>query len=194
MFVFIREIVFRIMRYFDFLNVMIYDLMNCCDIVMKYYIGIDFSFEVFDVYIVVGVVFQEFNLGFVFYVKYFCILYEKCLDDLIGCFIVFFEDLLIGVDFGQVGVFLWYDVVFEDVVNFFIRVIGKGRYDEKQGGYYYWDEEEDIWWIFDMVEVIKRKFLVFVDKKRFGGVFVWGLGEDVFVYECLVVVNEELDK
>lgn len=194
MLAFTRETVPRIMRHLDFLNVMTYDLMNRRDTVTKHHTGIDLSLEALDAYIAAGAAPQELNLGFAFYVKYFRTLHEKCLDDPIGCPTVLLEDPSTGADLGQAGAFSWHDAVPEDVANSFTRAIGKGRYDEKQGGYYYWDEEEDIWWTFDTAEAIKRKLPVLVDKKRLGGVFAWGLGEDAPVYERLAAVNEELDK
>lgn len=38
--VFIVMIMFCIMKVVDFINVMIYDFMNCCDIIVKYYSGV----------------------------------------------------------------------------------------------------------------------------------------------------------
>ncbi|VBB81290.1 Putative Glycoside Hydrolase Family 18 [Podospora comata] len=194
MLAFTRETVPRIMRHLDFLNVMTYDLMNRRDTVTKHHTGIGLSLEALDAYIAAGAAPQELNLGFAFYVKYFRTLHEKCLDDPIGCPTVLLEDPSTGADLGQAGAFSWHDAVPEDVANSFTRAIGKGRYDEKQGGYYYWDEEEDIWWTFDTAEAINRKLPVLVDKKRLGGVFAWGLGEDAPVYERLAAINEELDK
>ncbi|KAK0669140.1 glycoside hydrolase superfamily [Cercophora samala] len=194
MLAFTRETVPRIMRHLDFLNVMTYDLMNRRDTVTKHHTGIDLSLEALEAYIAAGAAPQELNLGFAFYVKYFRTQHEECLDDPIGCPTVLLEDPSTGADLGQAGAFSWHDSVPEEVANSFTKAIDKGKYDEKQGGYYYWDGEENIWWTFDTADAIKRKFPVLVDKKRLGGVFAWGLGEDAPVYERLAAVNEELER
>lgn len=196
MLAFTRQTVPLIMRHLDFLNVMTYDLMNRRDGVTKHHTGVQLSLDAVDAYIAAGAAPQELNLGFAFYTKMFRTEHEPCMQlaHPVGCPTQLLEDPETGADMGQTGGFSWHDPVPSDVAASFTRALDKGTYDDKEGGYYYWDGEEDIWWTFDTADAIKRKFPLIVDKKRLGGVFAWGLGEDAPVFEHLGALNEGLEE
>lgn len=195
MLAFTWETVPRIMRHLDFLNVMTYDMMNRRDTVTKHHTGVQLSLEAVDAYIANGAAPQRINLGFAFYVRYFKTVHDGCarVEGPVGCPTVLLEDPTTGADLGQGGAFSWHDEVPVDVAESFTRALDLGTYDEEHGGYYYWDSEEDIWWTFDTPESIKRKFPQVVKKKRLGGVFAWGLGEDAPVYEHFTALNQGIE-
>lgn len=196
MLAFTRHTVPRIMRHLDFLNVMTYDLMNRRDSVTKHHTGVQLSLEAIDAYVAAGAAPQDLNLGFAFYTKYFRTEHFACAarSSPIGCPTLVMEDPETGADLGQTGGFSWHDSVPVEVAESFTMALEKGTYDEKEGGYYYWDGEQDIWWTFDTADAIKRKFPLIVDKKKLGGVFAWGLGEDAPMFEHLKALNEGLDE
>ncbi|KAK3367471.1 glycoside hydrolase family 18 protein [Podospora didyma] len=196
MLAFTRLTVPRIMRHLDFLNVMTYDLMNRRDNVTKHHTGVYLSLKAVDAYVAAGAAPQNINLGFAFYTKYFKTEHETCkrLASPVGCPTLLLEDPETGGDLGRGGGFSWHDPVPKEVAGSFTRALNLGTYDENQGGYYYWDKDEDIWWTFDTPDAIKRKFPLVVNKKRLGGVFAWGLGEDAPMYEHLGAMNEALDE
>ncbi|KAK4162312.1 glycoside hydrolase superfamily [Cladorrhinum sp. PSN259] len=196
MLAFTPQTVPRIMRHLDFLNVMTYDMMNRRDAVTKHHTGVQLSLEAIDAYVAAGAAPQDLNLGFAFYTKYFRTVHDECARKAnpIGCPTLLLEDPETGADLGQAGGFSWHDSVPVEVAKSFTKALEQGQYDDKEGGYYYWDEDEDIWWTFDTADAIKRKFPLVVDKKRLGGVFAWGLGEDAPVYEHLKGLNEGLEE
>ncbi|KAK1753436.1 endochitinase 1 [Echria macrotheca] len=196
MLAFTHETIPRIMRHLDFLNVMTYDLMNRRDTVTKHHTGVQLSLDAVNAYISNGAAPQRINLGFAFYAKYFRTEHVACLNasSPVGCPTVLLEDPQTGADLGQGGAFSWHDSVPVDVSESFTRALLDGKYDEEQGGYFYWDDKEDIWWTFDTADAIRRKFPLIVKKKRLGGVFAWGLGEDAPVFEHLTALNEGLAK
>ncbi|KAK3322053.1 glycoside hydrolase superfamily [Apodospora peruviana] len=194
MLAFTRETVPHIMRHLDFLNVMTYDLLNRRDNVTKHHTGVNLSLEAVDNYVARGAAPQTLNLGFAFYTKYVRTEHEACakLASPVGCPTLLLEDPKTGVDLGRTGGFSWHDSVPEDVAESFTRAVEKGTYDDQKGGYYYWDEAEDIWWTFDTTDAIRHKFPLIMDKRRLGGVFAWGLGEDAPMYEHLAALNDGL--
>jgi GH18 family chitinase len=192
MLAFTRQTVPRIMRHVDFLNVMTYDLMNRRDNVTKHHTGVQLSLAAVDAYVGNGAAPQSLNLGFAFYTKYARTEHGACtkMETPVGCPTLLLEDPKTGADLGRTGGFSWHDSIPEDVGDSFRRALAEGTYDEEQGGYYYWDGEEDIWWTFDTPDAIKRKFPRIVEKRRLGGVFAWGLGEDAPLFEHLDALNE----
>ncbi|KAK4187806.1 endochitinase 1 [Podospora australis] len=196
MLAFTRQTVPLIMRHLDFLNVMTYDLMNRRDSVTKHHTGVQLSLEAVEAYVAAGAAPQELNLGFAFYTKMFRTEHDACVNlaDPVGCPTRLLEDPVTGADMGQAGGFSWHDPVPKNLAESFTKALDQGTYDDQQGGYYYWDAEEDIWWTFDTADAIKRKFPLIVDKKRLGGVFAWGLGEDAPVFEHLAALNKGLEE
>lgn len=185
MMAFSSQTVPRIMRHVDFFNVMTYDLMNRRDSVTRHHTGILNSLEAIDAYISAGAAPQRLNLGFAFYVKWFKTTHDACSKTVshLGCPTLLLEDPKTGADMGRAGSFSWHDPVPSELGDSFKRALESGNYDDKGGGYYYWDEHEDIFWTFETVDAMHRKFPVLVDNKRLGGVFAWGLGEDAPLYE-----------
>lgn len=192
MIAFTHETVPRIMRHLDFLNVMTYDMMNRRDTITKHHTGVQLSLEAVDAYISNGAAPQEVNLGFAFYTKYFETEHDACLKapSPVGCPTLLLENSTTGADMGRAGGFSWHDQVPLEVANSFTRALHEGEYDEKKGGFYYWDADTNLWWTFDTADAIKRKFPLVVQKRRLGGVFAWGLGEDAPLYEHLGALNE----
>jgi GH18 family chitinase len=80
------------------------------------------------------------------------------------------------------------------VAESFAKALDNGVYDDEQGGYYYWDAIEDLWWTFDTPDAIKRKFPLILGKRRLGGVFAWGLGEDAPLFNHLEALNDGLEE
>lgn len=184
MLAFTHQTVPRIMRYVDFLNVMTYDLMNRRDNVTKHHTGVKLSLEAVDAYIAAGAAPERLNLGFAFYVRWFKTEHEACAKaSPIGCPTPQLEDPQTGADLGRGGAFAWHDPVPANLVDSFSRALRQGTYDEEDGGYYYWDPSEDIWWTFDTVDAIKRKFPAILKRRNLGGVFAWALGEDAPRFE-----------
>jgi len=102
------------------------------------------------------------------------------------------EDPQDGHDLGRSGAFSWNDTVPEILNSSFARALDQSVYDP-QGGDYFWDAEEDIWWTWDSASAIRRKFPQIVARKKIGGVFAWGLGEDSPHFEHLDAVNDGLE-
>jgi GH18 family chitinase len=196
MIAFTHETVPRIMRHLDFLNVMTYDLMNRRDTMTKHHTGVQLSLEAVDAYVSNGAAPQKLNLGFAFYTKYFETEHDACIKapSPVGCPTRLLENPTTGADLGRAGGFSWHDQVPLKVADSFTRALHEGKYDEKQGGFYYWDAEADLWWTFDTADAIKRKFPLVVQKRRLGGVFAWGLGEDAPLYEHLGALNEGMEE
>lgn len=195
MLTFTRETVPRIMRHVDFLNVMTYDLMNRRDIVTKHHTGVELSLEAVDAYVSAGAAPQKLNLGFAFYTKYFKTERDACaLSSPVGCPTLQLEDPETGEDLGRSSGFSWHDSVPEEVAESFARALDNGVYDDQQGGYYYWDAMESLWWTFDTPDAIKRKFPLILGKRRIGGVFAWGLGEDAPLFKHFTALTEGLER
>ncbi|KAK3484619.1 glycoside hydrolase superfamily [Neurospora hispaniola] len=195
MLAFTRETVPRIMRHVDFLNVMTYDMMNRRDTVTKHHTGVELSLQAVDAYVAAGAAPQKLNLGFAFYLKYFKTEQDACAQTSpVGCPTVEMEDPVSGADLGRSGAFSWHDDVPKHLRASYDRALAQGVYDHDQGGYYYWDPTEALWWTFDTPDAIKQKFPKVMEKRRLGGVFAWGLGEDAPNYEHLAALNEGLAK
>ncbi|KAK3346199.1 glycoside hydrolase family 18 protein [Lasiosphaeria hispida] len=194
MLAFTPETIPKIMRNLDFLNVMTYDMMNRRDTVTKHHTGVQLSLEAVDTYIANGASPQDVNLGFAFYTKYFKTDHEACSKAAspVGCPTLLLEDPQNGADLGRGGGFSWHDGIPENVAESFSKALSQGVYDDREGGYYYLDTKEDIWWTFDTSEAVKQKFPLIVEKRRLGGVFAWGLGEDAPAFQHLAALNEGL--
>jgi len=195
MLAFTRKTVPRIMRHVDFLNVMTYDLMNRRDTVTKHHTGVELSLEAVDAYVSAGAAPQKLNLGFAFYAKYFKTEHDACaLTSPIGCPTLQLEDPETGEDFGRSGPSARHDSVPAEVAESFARAADNGVYDDEQGGYYYWDALDDLWWTFDTPDAIKRKIPLTLGKRRLGGVFAWGLGEDAPLFKHFEALNDGLEE
>ncbi|KAG9245243.1 glycoside hydrolase superfamily [Calycina marina] len=180
----------KISKSLDFYNIMTYDLMNRRDSVTKHHTGIQLSLESIDAYLAAGVPVEKMNLGFAFYVKWFRTdPGADCATHPIGCKTLLLEDPVTGDDLGRAGAFSWHDEVPPDLRKSFSKALNEARYDDVGGGTYYSDSEENIWWSWDSEADIKRKISTIVEKKRLGGVFAWGLGEDAPEFSHLKALN-----
>ena len=179
MMAFTKRAVPSIIASLDFLNVMTYDLMNRRDNITKHHTGIEGSLTAMNAYEDAGVPLDKMNLGFAFYIKWFRTDPQGGCDKTpVSCKTALLEDPQTGADLGGTGGFSWHDAVPADVAESYERAMAHGKYDGKHGGHYYWDSKEDRWWSWDTPDVIGRKFPLILEKKKLGGVFAWGLGED----------------
>ena len=179
----------------DFFNVMTYDLMNRRDNVTKHHTGISLSLEGINAYMENGAPAGKVNLGFAFYIKWYRTDPRSlCGLNPIGCKTALMEDPVTGADLGKAGAFSWHDAVPEELTVSYQRAMEYGRYDVEAGGHYYWDSAENLWWSWDTVRAIARKFPAVVEKKGLGGVFAWGLGEDADTFAHLKAVTAGMEK
>ena len=179
MYAFTKNTIPEISASLDFFNIMTYDLMNRRDNITKHHTGVVLSLDSVSAYLDNGVLPEKANLGFAFYVKWFKTDPKgNCFQNPIGCKTVLMEDPATGADLGQAGAFAWSDNVPPNLEHSFQRALKGGVYDSIQGGHYYWDSGENIWWSWETPEAIAKKFPLIIGKRKLGGVFAWGLGED----------------
>jgi GH18 family chitinase len=193
MLAFIPSTIPAIIESVDYFNIMTYDLFNRRDSVTKHHTGIQNSLEAIDAYLNAGVPPEKANLGLAFYIKWYkTAANSTCGVDPIGCATELMEDPTTGADLGKAGAFSWHDAVPEELSASYERAMEKGIYDEVGGGHYYWDSEEDLFWTWDTLEAIGRKVQAIMEKKKLGGIFAWGLGEDAPVFKHLGASNEAM--
>lgn len=72
--------------------------------------------------------------------------------------------------------------------------MARGKFDHIQGGHYYWDPEENLWWSWDTPDMIAKKFPAIMVKKKMGGSFAWGLGEDGDDFTHFKALTAEMKK
>lgn len=179
----------------DFFNVMTYDLMNRRDNVTKHHTGIGASLTAIEAYEERGIPPEKMNLGFAFYIKWYKTdPHGGCDKTPVGCKTVLMEDPLTGADLGQAGAFSWHDLVPKEVAASYKRAMAYGSYDDEYGGHYCWDSEENLWWSWDTPGAIAKKFPAIMEKKRLGGAFAWGLGEDADNFTHLKTLTAEMKK
>ncbi len=163
----------------DFLNIMTYDMVNRRDNTTMHHTGIELSLQAIDIYANHGLAYQDMNLGFAFYIRWYRTDPQGgCDKNPIGCKTTLMEDPVTGADLGQAGAFSWHDPVPKDFHASYQKAMKNGKYDSYYGGHYYWDAEDNIFWSWDTPDSIAKKFPLIVKKKGLGGVFAWGLGED----------------
>lgn len=178
----------------DFLNIMTYDLMNRRDNITKHHTGVGLSLKAIESYEEAGLSSEKMNLGFAFYVKWYRTDPNGgCDQNPIGCSTVLMEDPLTGADLGQAGAFSWHDDVPAEFSNSFRKALAHGMYDEKSGGHYYWDVDDDLFWSWDSPDAVAKKIPSIVGKKKLGGVFAWGLGEDAHAFVHLKALTAGLE-
>ena len=193
MLAFTRSTIPAISASLDFFNVMTYDLMNRRDNVTKHHTGIELSLIAIDAYEERGVPAGKMNLGFAFYIKWYKTAPRgECDINPVGCRTALMEDPVTGADLGQAGAFSWHDSVPTQLSASYERAMAHGQYDSDGGGHYYWDFEEDIWWSWDAPDAIAKKFPAIMGKKKLGGAFAWGLGEDADDFVHLQKLTSEM--
>jgi hypothetical protein len=67
-----------------------------------------------------------------------------------------------------------------DVAGSWQKAADNGVTDEEAGGQYYFDAENKLFWTWDTLELISRKFEEIVRRYQLGGVMAWSLGEDSY--------------
>ncbi|KAH0035805.1 glycoside hydrolase family 18 protein, partial [Aureobasidium melanogenum] len=125
-------------------------------------------------------------LGFAFYVKWYRT-DGDCSQVPIGCKTALMEDPRTGKDLGQSGSFSWHDKVPKELEKSFHTALNNREWDND--GNYYWDAEERIFWSWDTPASMAEKFPAIVKRRKLGGVFAWGLGEDADAYLHLKTLN-----
>ncbi|KAI4869419.1 glycoside hydrolase family 18 protein [Hypoxylon rubiginosum] len=65
-----------------------------------------------------------------------------------------------------------------DAAKSFRTALAGGRMDDDEGGMWFWDREQRLFWTWDSVDLMRRKFREIVTPLRLGGVMAWSLGED----------------
>lgn len=160
----------------DFINVMTYDLKNRRDHETGHHAGISASLTAIDAYLERGLSPEKINLGFAFYIKWFNTAEDACQRP-VGCPTKLLEDPETGSDLGNAGAFSWHDRVPEELLSSYNKAMSLGEYDEIDGGHYFHDTEHHIYWTWETPYSIKQK-VGLVSKRKLGGVFAWGLGED----------------
>ncbi|KAF1957286.1 42 kDa endochitinase-like protein [Byssothecium circinans] len=183
----------QISQSIDFWNIMTYDMFNRRDNVTKHHTGLQLSLQAIDAYLERGVSAEKANLGLAFYTKWYKtdpIANATCAKQPVGCPTALMEDPTTGADLGKVGGFSYHDPVPSDFAPSWTKALANGVYDEIGGGHYYWDADEDLYWSWDTSAAILKKFPDVIEKKRLGGVFAWGLGEDAPEFEHLTTSNE----
>jgi chitinase len=76
------------------------------------------------------------------------------------------------------------------IIDSWRRAEKDGKLDEKAGGQYYFDKEVDLFWTWDTVPMIERKFKDIVDAEHVGGVMAWSLGEDTLDFSHVKAMQE----
>ncbi len=131
----------------DFLNIMTYDMINRRDNAIMHHTGIELSRQAIDTYASRGLAYQEMNLGFAFYIRWYRTDPQGgCDKNPIGCRTTLMEDPVTGADLGQAGAFSWHDPVPENFYASYQRAMKDGKYDSHYGGHYYWDAEDNLFW------------------------------------------------
>lgn len=179
-------------KHLDYLNVMTYDLMNRRDNITTHHTGISNSLVAIDTYINNGIPAQKLNLGFALYIKWFKTTSNCPAKSPLGCPTVPMEDPLTGKDLGTSGAFSWHDPIPPELSESFSRAVPNAQYDDD--GTYYFDEIEHIWWSWDAPASMAKKFPAIVQKRKLGGIFAWGLGEDAEGFVHVSTLNAAFRK
>ncbi|ORY71398.1 family 18 glycosyl hydrolase [Pseudomassariella vexata] len=76
----------------------------------------------------------------------------------------------------------------------FVAALANSTTDEENGGEWWWDAENELFWTFDTVELMQRKFDEIVAAKGLGGVMAWSLGEDSYDWSRIAAMNAGVKK
>ncbi|KAI1096594.1 glycoside hydrolase family 18 protein [Rostrohypoxylon terebratum] len=77
-----------------------------------------------------------------------------------------------------------------DVSASFPKALAGGVLDVENGGMWYWDPANHLFWTWDTVELMKRKFKEIVEPMGLGGVMAWSLGEDSADWSHVMAVTQ----
>lgn len=67
-----------------------------------------------------------------------------------------------------------------DIAGSWQKALVEGTCDEKEGGQYYFDAQNKLFWTWDTLDIIDRKYTEIVKGLGVGGVMAWSLGEDSY--------------
>jgi len=67
-----------------------------------------------------------------------------------------------------------------DIAGSWQKALVEGTPDEEEGGQYYFDAENNLFWTWDTLDIIDRKYTEIVEDLGVGGVMAWSLGEDSY--------------
>lgn len=76
----------------------------------------------------------------------------------------------------------------------FVNALSNGVTDEERGGQWWWDSDNKLFWTWDTVELIERKFDEIVTAKGLGGVMAWSLAEDSYDWSHINAMAEGVKK
>ncbi|KAK6841637.1 endochitinase 1 [Apiospora arundinis] len=72
----------------------------------------------------------------------------------------------------------------------FVSALKESKTDEVLGGQWWWDASNELFWTFDTVPLMQRKFKEIVAARGLGGIFAWSLGEDSYDWSHLKAMRE----
>ncbi|KAF2272374.1 glycoside hydrolase [Westerdykella ornata] len=81
-----------------------------------------------------------------------------------------------------------------DVFGSWQLAAANGVTDHEEGGQYYYDGQNNLFWTWDTLELIERKFEQIVRAYGLGGVMAWSLGEDSHDWSHVRKIAAELGK
>ncbi|THC93779.1 hypothetical protein EYZ11_006756 [Aspergillus tanneri] len=190
----------------DMVNVMSYDLMNRRDNVTKHHASVEGSLDTVRAYQDVGLTGDKINLGFPYYAKWFTTVQGAgCEEHPLGCPVELLESAD-GADTGKSGAFTFEKSTMAEpprdlkqsadgqyygeckglsLKDSWRKAQENGKLDEQAGGQYYFDEHSNIFWTWDTMKTIERKFNEIVEPEQLGGVMAWSLAEDSLNWEHL---------
>ncbi|CAJ2506785.1 Uu.00g079710.m01.CDS01 [Anthostomella pinea] len=77
-----------------------------------------------------------------------------------------------------------------DIQTSYQTAMERGVLDQREGGMWYWDAEANLFWTWDTVELMQRKFVEIVAPLGLGGVMAWSLGEDSADWSHILAVSQ----
>ncbi|KAJ4307808.1 hypothetical protein N0V94_009607, partial [Neodidymelliopsis sp. IMI 364377] len=195
----------KIWPFVDFVNVMAYDLMNRRDNVTSHHTSVVGAEESIKNYLDIGAPASKLNLGFAYYAKYFTT-QGDCSASPLNCPIIPAEDPNSGDDTLTSGAWtfekqhmapvnvssLTVSQDDSDVAASWQKAAKYGVTDQQAGGQYYFDSENRLFWTWDTLDLISRKFDDIVRKYDLGGVMAWSLGEDSYDWSHIRRMAKEL--
>ncbi|KAI1857039.1 hypothetical protein JX265_008528 [Neoarthrinium moseri] len=72
------------------------------------------------------------------------------------------------------------------ILDSFSKALKNGITDDEAGGQWYWDADAELFWTYDTVALMQRKYTEIVKARGLGGVMAWSLGEDSYDWSHLL--------
>ncbi|PLN82555.1 putative glycosyl hydrolase, family 18 [Aspergillus taichungensis] len=76
------------------------------------------------------------------------------------------------------------------VIDSWRRAEKNGKTDTKAGGQYFFDKDVNLFWTWETVPLVERKFKEIVDAEKVGGVMAWSLGEDTLDFALVKAMGK----